>query len=319
MIRRIRGGRRCGEDGRLQVYPGDISGFDFGPWAGKVDVVSGGVPCQPWSQAGRKRGWDDERNMWPQFIRAVAVVGPKVADAVEVLDLLAAEFRRDVGDTPAVAAGADGGAAGRGVPAGSRPAAAGGAAGAGARRHSGTRCGIRSCGTVVTEARRLASGSSSWRCARTWAHRRRCPRPRSISPEAGAAGITSWQGSTGRGMASRRGRAWSRAGWRRTGRDGKLPWPTLRDGRRGCWSRRPGRNAGLAQSRRPALALRNGPRSLTRTGRPARSPHGRLIGAAVARRAQVRLATVRELAQLQGFPAWWRFNGLLAIIGPPGR
>ena len=85
------------QDGRLQVYPGDISGFDFGPWAGKVDVVSGGVPCQPWSQAGRKRGWDDERNMWPQFIRAVAVVGPKVAVAENVPYLLAPEFRRDVG------------------------------------------------------------------------------------------------------------------------------------------------------------------------------------------------------------------------------
>lgn len=49
---------------------GNVTGVDWQPWRG-TDVVHGGPPCQPVSPAGRQRGHDDERNMWPAFVHCV--------------------------------------------------------------------------------------------------------------------------------------------------------------------------------------------------------------------------------------------------------
>lgn len=42
-----------------------------------VDLVCGGVPCQPFSVAGRREGEADERNLWPEFFRIVREVRPR--------------------------------------------------------------------------------------------------------------------------------------------------------------------------------------------------------------------------------------------------
>ena len=42
----------------------------------KYDVLTGGFPCQPFSVAGRKKGADDTRNMWPQMRRIIEEVRP---------------------------------------------------------------------------------------------------------------------------------------------------------------------------------------------------------------------------------------------------
>ncbi|HET9258039.1 MAG TPA: DNA cytosine methyltransferase, partial [Pseudonocardiaceae bacterium] len=58
------------------LIEGDIRRIDFTRWRGGVDVVAGGVPCQPWSLGGAHRGYDDSRNLWPELFRVVRETRP---------------------------------------------------------------------------------------------------------------------------------------------------------------------------------------------------------------------------------------------------
>lgn len=54
----------------------DITKTDFHQWQGKVDILTGGFPCQPFSLAGRRKGADDNRYLWPQMLRAIREIKP---------------------------------------------------------------------------------------------------------------------------------------------------------------------------------------------------------------------------------------------------
>lgn len=71
---------------------GDVRGVDFKKWRGLVDVVHGGPPCQPFSNAGRQRGHLDERDMWPEFVRAVNEIKPMAFIGENVPALGSAKF-----------------------------------------------------------------------------------------------------------------------------------------------------------------------------------------------------------------------------------
>lgn len=54
----------------------DLTTFDGSMWRGSVDLVVSGLPCQPYSAAGKRRGDDDERALWPEFVRIVRECQP---------------------------------------------------------------------------------------------------------------------------------------------------------------------------------------------------------------------------------------------------
>ncbi len=75
---------------------GDVTGVDWIPYAGDVDVIHGGPPCQPFSVAGYQLGSDDHRDMWPEFVHAILTIEPRAFVAENVPGLLAPKFSRYV-------------------------------------------------------------------------------------------------------------------------------------------------------------------------------------------------------------------------------
>lgn len=59
------------------VSYGDITKTDFTIWRGRVDVLTGGFPCQPYSLAGKRKGKEDDRHLWPKMLRAIREIQPR--------------------------------------------------------------------------------------------------------------------------------------------------------------------------------------------------------------------------------------------------
>ncbi len=67
---------------------GDITQTDFTPYANKIDILTGGFPCQPYSAAGKRRGKEDDRHLWPQMLRAIREIAPRYIVGENVLGLV---------------------------------------------------------------------------------------------------------------------------------------------------------------------------------------------------------------------------------------
>ncbi|MCM0018489.1 MAG: DNA cytosine methyltransferase [Tagaea sp.] len=55
----------------------DVKSFDAKPWRGRVDILTAGYPCQPFSMAGPRRGHEDPRHLWPAIAKIVEAMRPR--------------------------------------------------------------------------------------------------------------------------------------------------------------------------------------------------------------------------------------------------
>ena len=79
------------------VIEGDVSALDFLPLQGKVDVLTGGFPCQAFSYAGKKLGFEDARGtMFYEFARAVKEIQPLICVGENVRGLLSHDGGRTI-------------------------------------------------------------------------------------------------------------------------------------------------------------------------------------------------------------------------------
>ena len=76
---------------------GDIKRID---WATvkPIDILTAGYPCQPFSNAGQRKGTDDERHIWPHIIKAISILRPKFIILENVRGHLSLGFKEVLGD-----------------------------------------------------------------------------------------------------------------------------------------------------------------------------------------------------------------------------
>ena len=66
----------------------DIIKTDYSIHNGDIDIITGGFPCQPFSNAGKRKGTDDERFLWHEMLRAIQQIQPTYIVAENVRGLL---------------------------------------------------------------------------------------------------------------------------------------------------------------------------------------------------------------------------------------
>lgn len=85
-------GPRVGDDPPFAGKSGDARAFAASEWEGEIDLLAGGVPCPPFSKAGKQLGARDERDLFPEALRLVAECKPRAVMLENVRGLLDPKF-----------------------------------------------------------------------------------------------------------------------------------------------------------------------------------------------------------------------------------
>ncbi|MCI6547663.1 MAG: DNA cytosine methyltransferase [Coriobacteriaceae bacterium] len=75
------------------VIESDVHSFSAKKYAGKIDLLAGGVPCPPFSVAGRQLGADDERDLFPEALRLVSECKPRAVMLENVKGIFYPKFK----------------------------------------------------------------------------------------------------------------------------------------------------------------------------------------------------------------------------------
>lgn len=75
-----------------RIFQTDVRDFDYGGIRSGIDLLAGGPPCQPFSLGGKHRAWHDDRDMFPELVRAVRYLQPRAVLVENVKGLLRESF-----------------------------------------------------------------------------------------------------------------------------------------------------------------------------------------------------------------------------------
>lgn len=87
-------GKQRKEHSKWPLHETDVRYFDFSSFQDKVELVSGGPPCQPFSIGGKHRGFKDTRDMFPEAARVVRTIRPRAFIFENVRGLLRRSFAK---------------------------------------------------------------------------------------------------------------------------------------------------------------------------------------------------------------------------------
>lgn len=76
------------------LFEGDVRSLDYSTVSREVDLLTGGPPCQPFSLGGKHRGYQDDRNLFPEAVRAVRELRPRAFMFENVRGLLRQSFAK---------------------------------------------------------------------------------------------------------------------------------------------------------------------------------------------------------------------------------